>query len=67
MPGRFFIQADAETPEAAALRDFIEYGTPIDGVTATSVAFDLPGGFGGEFHDVEDATWASAVAGCGAV
>jgi hypothetical protein len=51
IPGSFEIEAAAGTSEAAALQDFFEYGTPTDVLTAKSVAVDLPGGFGGEFHN----------------
>jgi hypothetical protein len=51
IPGSFEIEAVAGTPQAAALQDFIEYGTPTDALTAKSITVDLPGGFGGEFHN----------------
>ena len=52
VPGSLEIEAAAGSPEAVSLQDFIEYGTPTDVLTAKSVTVDLPGGFGGEFHDV---------------
>ena len=52
VPGSFEIETAAGTPEAASLQDFIEYGTPTDALPAKSATVDLPGGFGGEFHNV---------------
>lgn len=46
VPGSFTLVAEPGSPEAAAIKDFAEYGLPLTGVTASSLELDLPGGFG---------------------
>ena len=47
VPGRFTLLAEPGTPEAHAVRDFIEYGIPVAKVNARELDIDLPGGLPG--------------------
>lgn len=46
VPGRFNLVAEPNSSQAAAIRDFVDYGLPIRGVDATDMQLDLPGGLG---------------------
>lgn len=48
VPGRFNLVAEPNSPAAAAIQDFVEYGLPMSGVAVTDIQLDLPGGLGTE-------------------
>lgn len=51
VPGSFTVNAEPGSPEAAAWKEFLAYGTPVEELAVSRMSLELPGGLGADATD----------------